>query len=52
MVKTADDMVRKTDEAKGENTAHRTVDKEADDAAKKASKTEQKYDRDNPIFTK
>ena len=52
MVKTADEIVQKSDELKGEDTAKTRVDKEADDMAKKASKTEQKFDRDNNIFTK
>lgn len=52
MVKTEDDFTRKSDDAKGEDTARTRVDKEADDMAKKASKTEQKFDRDNNIFTK
>jgi hypothetical protein len=52
MVKTADDIIRKSDDAKGENTAHTRLNKEADEAAKKAQKTEQKFDKDNNIFTK
>jgi len=52
MVKAGDDVIRKSDDAKGENTAHTHVEKEADEAAKKAQKTEQKYDRANSIFTK
>jgi hypothetical protein len=42
----------KSDDAKGENTAHSRLDKEADEMAKKASKTEQKHDQETPIFTK
>jgi hypothetical protein len=52
MVKTEDEIVRKSDDAKGEDTAKTRVDKEADELAKKASKTEQKFDRENNIFTK
>jgi hypothetical protein len=52
MVKSADDITRKSDDAKGENTAKTHLDKEADELAKKSQKTEQKYDRANPIFTK
>jgi len=43
---------QKSDEAKGENTAHSRVEKEANELAKKAGKTEQSYDKANPIFTK
>ena len=39
MVKAGDDVIRKSDDAKGENTAHTHVEKEADEAAKKAQKT-------------
>ena len=52
MVKNADDITRKSDDAKGENTAKTHLNKEADEMAKKAQKTEQKQDRANPIFTK
>jgi hypothetical protein len=52
MIKSDDDIVRKSDDAKGENTAHSRLDKEADKAAKKAQKTEQNYDKKNDIFTK
>ena len=52
MTKTADEIARKSDDAKGESTAHNVLDKEADQMAKKAQKTEQKSDRANPIFTK
>jgi hypothetical protein len=51
MIKTDDEIVRKSDDAKGE-TAQSKVDKVAGDAAKKAQKTEQKYDKENGIFTK
>ena len=51
MVKTGDDIVRKSDEAKGE-VGHSKVDKVAEESAKKAQKTEQKYDKQNDIFTK
>lgn len=43
---------QKSDEAKGEDTAHRKVDKNAGEMARKAQKTEQSYDKANPIFTK
>jgi hypothetical protein len=52
MIKSGDDVVRKSDDAKGENTAHSRIEKDADEAAKKAQKTEQKYDKENSIFTK
>jgi hypothetical protein len=52
MTKTTDEIVRKSDDAKGENTARTHMDKEADEAAKKGQKTEQKFDKANPIFTK
>jgi hypothetical protein len=52
MIKSGDDIVRKSDDAKGENTAHSRLEKEADEAAKKAQKTEQNYDKKNDIFTK
>jgi hypothetical protein len=52
MVKSTDDITRKSDDAKGENTAKTHLDKEADELAKKGQKTEQKHDRANPIFTK
>jgi hypothetical protein len=52
MVKSADDITSKSDDAKGENTAKTYLDKEADELAKKGQKTEQKHDRANPIFTK
>jgi len=42
----------KSDDAKGENTAHTELNREADAMAKKASKTEKDYDQKNPIFTK
>jgi hypothetical protein len=42
----------KSDNAKGEDTAHSRLNKEADEAAKKAGKTEQAHDKANPIFTK
>jgi len=51
MIKTDDEIVRKSDDAKGE-TAHNKMDKVAEEAAKKAQKTEQKYDQQNGIFTK
>jgi hypothetical protein len=43
---------RKSDDAKGENTAHTHLEKEADELAKKAGKAEQHYDKENSIFTK
>jgi hypothetical protein len=43
---------QKSGDPKGENTARSRVEKEADEAAQKAGKTEQKYDRANQIFTK
>lgn len=52
MIKTDDEFVKKSDEAKGEDTARTRIDKAADELAKKASKTEQKFDRQNNIFTK
>jgi hypothetical protein len=52
MIKTDDEITRKSDDAKGEDTAHSKVDKVAGEAAKKAQKTEQKFDKENPIFTK
>jgi hypothetical protein len=52
MVKSAEDITRKSDDAKGENTAKTHLNKEADELAKKGQKTEQKHDRANPIFTK
>jgi hypothetical protein len=52
MVKSTEDIARKSDDAKGENTAKTHLNKEADELAKKAQKTEQKQDRANPIFTK
>ena len=52
MIKTGDDIVRKSDDAKGEETAHSRLEKVADEAAKKAQKTEQEYDKKNEIFTK
>ena len=52
MVKSADDITRKSDDAKGENTAKTHLNKEADELAKKGQKTELKHDRANPIFTK
>ena len=52
MVKSAEDVTRKSDNAKGENTAHTHVEKEADQMAKKGQETEKKYDRANQIFTK
>ena len=52
MTKTTDEIARKSDDAKGEDTAHSHLDKEADQMAKKAQKTEQKSERANPIFTK
>ena len=52
MVKSVDDITRKSDDAKGENTAKTHLNKEADELAKKGQKTEQKQDRANPIFTK
>ena len=42
----------KSDDAKGENTAHTRIDRVADELAKKALKTEKDYDKKNPIFTK
>ncbi len=42
----------KSDDAKGEDTARTRVERDADEMAKKASKTEQKYDTKNSIFTK
>jgi hypothetical protein len=51
MTKPEDEIVRKSDDAKGE-TAHSKVDKAAGDAAKKAQRTEQEYDKKNDIFTK
>jgi hypothetical protein len=36
MIKSGDDVVRKSDDAKGENTAHSRIEKDADEAAKKA----------------
>jgi hypothetical protein len=51
MIKTGDEIVRKSDDAKGES-AHSKVDKVADEAAKKAKKTEHEYDKKNDIFTK
>ena len=42
----------KSDDAKGEDTAHSKVNKAADEAAKKAGKTEHNYDKKNDIFTK
>jgi hypothetical protein len=50
-MKTADDIVKKSDDAKGE-TATSKVNKLAGDSAKKAQKTEQKHDAINNIFTK
>jgi len=52
MVKSADDITRESDAAKGENTTKTHLDKETDELAKKGQKTEQKHDRANPIFTK
>ena len=52
MTKTVDEITRKSDNAKGENTAKTHLDKEADELAKKGQKTEQKYDRANPIISK
>ena len=52
MIKTDDEIVSKSDDAKGENTAKTHLNREADELAKKAQKTEQKHDRANPIFTK
>ena len=52
MIKTDEEIVRKSDDAKGENTAHTHIDKVADEAAKKAQNTEKKYDKENSIFTK
>lgn len=52
MTKTTEEITRKSDDAKGEDTAKTHLDKEADEMAKKASKTEQKHDRVNQIFTK
>ena len=52
MTKTADEITRKSDNAKGENTAKTHLDREADELAKKGQKTEQKYDRANPIISK
>jgi hypothetical protein len=52
MIKPEDEIVQKSDDAKGENTAHSKLDKVADEAAKKAQKTEQRYDKQNDIFTK
>jgi hypothetical protein len=52
MTKTTDEITRKSDNAKGENTAKTHLDKEADQLAKKGQKTEQKYDRANPIISK
>jgi hypothetical protein len=42
----------KSDEAKGENTGHTRLEKEAGEMAKKAQKTEQSFDKTTPIFTK
>ena len=52
MMKPAYEIAQKTDEAKGEDTARTKVDKLANELAKKASKTEQKYGREQTIFTK
>ena len=41
MTKTAEEITRKSDDAKGENTAKTHLDKEADQMAKKGQKTEQ-----------
>ena len=51
-MKTTDEVIRKSDDAKGENTAHTRLEKEADEVAKKGQKTEQQFDRENNIFTK
>ena len=53
MSKVEEDVApHKSDDAKGENTADSRLDKEADELAKKAGKTEQKNDQKTPIFTK
>jgi hypothetical protein len=52
MIKSGDEIVRKSDEAKGEDTAHSHLDKEADKMAKKGQETEKKFDKQNQIFTK
>jgi hypothetical protein len=53
MAKVEDDFAPlKSDDAKGDNSGHTRLEKEADEAAKRASKTQQNYDKKTPIFTK
>jgi hypothetical protein len=52
MIKDSSEIVQKSDDAKGEDTAHTRLQKEADEMAKKASKHEQKFDKEVQIFTK
>lgn len=47
-----DHFPAKSDDAKGEDTARTHLDKEANEAAQKAGKTEHNYDKKNDIFTK
>ena len=47
-----DSAPHKSDDAKGENTAKNSVDKAADEAAKKSKKTEHNYDKKQDLFTK
>jgi len=42
----------KSDDAKGENPAQTHLERDADELAKEAGKTEQHYDKENSIFTK